>query len=41
MTAVNAQVVTSMAAGLRAGAQVNADLIGEDTRLAVEAARAA
>ncbi|KQS68643.1 NAD(P)/FAD-dependent oxidoreductase [Modestobacter sp. Leaf380] len=41
VTAVNAQVVTSMAAGLWAGAQVNADLIGEDTRLAVEAARAA
>jgi len=36
-----AQVITSAAAGLNAGARLNADLITEDTRLAVAAARAA
>jgi thioredoxin reductase len=36
---LQAQVVTSAAAGLAAGGQINADLIAEDTRLAVAAAR--
>ena len=36
---LQAQVITSAAAGLNAGAQLNADLITEDTRLAVAAAR--
>jgi thioredoxin reductase (NADPH) len=35
------QVITSAAAGLGAGAAINADLIAEDTREAVEAYRAA
>jgi SAM-dependent methyltransferase len=35
-----AQVVSSAAAGLWAGAQVNADLVAEDTRTAVEVLRA-
>jgi thioredoxin reductase len=35
------QVVTSAAEGLRAGAALNADLIAEDTRMAVAAYRAA
>ncbi len=34
-----AQVIGAAAAGLRAGAAINADLIAEDTRLAVERAR--
>jgi thioredoxin reductase len=32
---VSAQVVVSAAAGMRAGAMVNADLVAEETRLAV------
>ncbi|SNR68629.1 FAD-dependent oxidoreductase [Blastococcus mobilis] len=36
---LQAQVITSAAAGLNAAAQINADLIAEDTRLAVAAAR--
>ena len=36
---LQAQVIVSAAAGLNAGAHVNADLIAEDTRLAVGAAR--
>jgi thioredoxin reductase/SAM-dependent methyltransferase len=35
-----AQVVSAAAAGLGAGAQLNADLVAEDTRLAVEVLRA-
>ncbi len=37
---VRAQVISSAAAGLAAGAAINADLIAEETRLAVERARA-
>jgi thioredoxin reductase (NADPH) len=40
VTDVSAQVMTAAAAGLKAAAAINADLILEDTRLAVEAARA-
>lgn len=40
-TDVSAQVMTAAAAGLKAAAAINADLVLEDTRLAVEAARAA
>ncbi len=40
VAALQAQVISSAAAGLTAGAAINADLITEDTRLAVEAARA-
>jgi thioredoxin reductase/SAM-dependent methyltransferase len=36
---MRAQVVTSAAAGLNAGAAINADLVAEDARLAVEAHR--
>src|SRR5687767_9954801 len=36
---MSAQVVVSAAAGLRAGAMINADLVMEDARLAVAAAR--
>ena len=36
---LSAQVVVSAAAGLRAGAMINADLVGEDARAAVEAHR--
>jgi thioredoxin reductase (NADPH) len=36
---LSAQVVVSAAAGMRAGAMINADLIAEDTRRAVTAAR--
>ena len=36
---VRAQVIGSAAAGLAAGAAINADLVAEDTRLAVERAR--
>jgi thioredoxin reductase len=36
---LSAQVVVSAAAGLRAGAMINADLAAEDARLAVEAQR--
>jgi 2-polyprenyl-3-methyl-5-hydroxy-6-metoxy-1,4-benzoquinol methylase len=36
---LQAQVITSAAAGLNAAGQLNADLIAEDTRLAVAAAR--
>jgi len=39
-TDVSAQVVTAAAAGLKAAEAINADLVLEDTRLAVEAARA-
>lgn len=39
-TDVSAQVMTAAAAGLKAAAAINADLVLEDTRLAVEAARA-
>lgn len=35
---LTAQVVASAAAGVAAGAAINADLIGEDTRRAVSAA---
>jgi thioredoxin reductase len=38
-TDVSAQVMTAAAAGLKAAAAINADLVLEDTRLAVEAAR--
>ncbi|MDQ0692774.1 NAD(P)/FAD-dependent oxidoreductase [Arthrobacter sp. W4I7] len=38
-TDVSAQVVTAAAAGLKAAEAINADLVLEDTRLAVEAAR--
>ncbi|SFF67215.1 NAD(P)/FAD-dependent oxidoreductase [Blastococcus tunisiensis] len=37
VTTLNAQVITSAAAGLNAAGQLNADLISEDTRLAVAA----
>jgi thioredoxin reductase len=40
VTTLQAQVISAAAAGLTAGAAVNADLIAEDTRLAVAAARA-
>lgn len=40
VTDLRAQVVTSAAAGLNAGAMINADLIAEDVRQAVEARRA-
>jgi thioredoxin reductase (NADPH) len=39
-TDVSAQVMTAAAAGLKAAAAINADLVLEDTRLAVEAAKA-
>ena len=39
-TDVSAQVMTAAAAGLKAAAAINADLVLADTRLAVEAARA-
>jgi thioredoxin reductase len=41
VTDVTAQVIASAAAGLMAGAALNADLVTEDTRLAVQARRAA
>jgi thioredoxin reductase len=41
VTELNAQVVGAMAAGVGAGASINADLVGEDTRLAVEQMRRA
>jgi thioredoxin reductase len=41
VTDLSAQVGASAAAGAMAGAQINADLVAEDTRRAVEAARAA
>nr|WP_218566609.1 NAD(P)/FAD-dependent oxidoreductase [Vallicoccus soli] len=41
VTDLRAQVVVAAAAGLTVGALVNADLVGEDTRRAVEARRAA
>jgi thioredoxin reductase len=40
VTELNAQVGASAAAGAGAGAQINADLVAEDTRLAVAAQRA-
>jgi thioredoxin reductase len=40
VTTLHAQVISAAAGGLMAGAAVNADLIAEDTRLAVAAARA-
>ena len=40
VTALQAQVVSAAAGGLMAGAAINADLIAEDTRLAVAALRA-
>jgi thioredoxin reductase len=36
---MSAQVVVSAAAGMRAGAMINADLVAEDARLAVAAHR--
>jgi thioredoxin reductase (NADPH) len=39
VTALMAQVIASAAAGLMAGAAINGDLVAEDTRLAVAAAR--
>jgi thioredoxin reductase len=39
VTDMNAQVITSAAAGLFVGAQINADLVAEDTRTAVAAYR--
>jgi thioredoxin reductase (NADPH) len=39
VTALQAQVISSAAAGLTAGAAINADLVAEDTRAAVTAAR--
>jgi thioredoxin reductase (NADPH) len=39
VTALQAQVIVSAAAGLSAGAAINADLVAEDTRVAVAAAR--
>jgi thioredoxin reductase len=39
VTDLSAQVVVSAAAGLRAGAMINADLVAEDTRRAVAATR--
>jgi hypothetical protein len=36
---MSAQVVVSAAAGMRAGAMINADLVMEDARLAVAASR--
>ena len=41
VTDVRAQVLTSAAAGLTAGAAINADLVEEDTRRAVQRARSA
>ncbi|SDY56405.1 Thioredoxin reductase [Modestobacter sp. DSM 44400] len=41
VTTLHAQVISAAAAGLTAGAALNADLIAEDTRLAVTAARSA
>lgn len=41
VTDLGAQVVTSAGAGLMAGAAINIDLLAEDTRVAVEAYRAA
>jgi thioredoxin reductase len=40
VTDLRAQVISSAAAGLAAGAAINADLIAEDTRRAVDAGRA-
>jgi len=40
VTTLHAQVISSAAAGLNAGAMINADLIGEETRAAVEARQA-
>jgi thioredoxin reductase len=40
VTALMAQVIGSAAAGLMAGAAINGDLVGDDTRAAVAAARA-
>jgi thioredoxin reductase (NADPH) len=40
VTSISAQVIVAAAAGMSAGAQINADLVTEDTRLAVEAASA-
>jgi thioredoxin reductase len=40
VTDLRAQVITSAAAGLTAGVAINSDLIAEDTRVAVAAARA-
>jgi thioredoxin reductase/SAM-dependent methyltransferase len=40
VTDLGAQVVSSAAAGLTAGAMINADLLAEDTRLAVDVLRA-
>jgi thioredoxin reductase (NADPH) len=40
VTALQAQVISSAAAGLNAGAAINADLVAEDTRAVVAAARA-
>jgi thioredoxin reductase len=39
VTDLKAQVISSAAAGLNAGAAINADLIAEDVRVAVAAAR--
>lgn len=39
ITDINAQVIVAAAAGLRAGAAINADLVAADTREAVEAHR--
>jgi thioredoxin reductase len=39
LASVQAQVITSAAAGLTAGAAINADLAAEDAKLAVDAAR--
>ena len=39
VTALQAQVISSAAAGLNAGAAINADLVAEDARAAVAAAR--
>jgi thioredoxin reductase len=41
VTDLSAQVVVSAAAGLRAGAMINADLVMEEARRAVEARRVA
>jgi thioredoxin reductase len=40
VTDLKAQVISSAAGGLNAGAAINADLIAEDARAAVAAARA-
>ena len=39
LAAINAQVISSAAAGLTAGAVINADLAAEDARHAVDAHR--